>query len=128
MCIRKYDPTRFLPCAHHVLRSSIIVSAIIAISWQTPSTESGLPEGITQYTTCDNLLNTSGGDWPNSAVFEIAASGVELNKLVIGKPAQAAGNANNGYVAPETLATCLSEAKAKGWSAYHRYLSLMASR
>ncbi|KAI0741570.1 glycoside hydrolase family 18 protein [Daedaleopsis nitida] len=74
-------------------------------------------QGITEYTTCDTLLNTSGGDWPNSAVFEIGASGVDVNKLVIGKPAQAAGDANNGYVAPETLATCVSEAKAKGWNA-----------
>ncbi|KAI0741577.1 glycoside hydrolase family 18 protein [Daedaleopsis nitida] len=74
-------------------------------------------QGITEYTTCDTLMNTSGGDWPNSAVFEIGASGVDVNKLVIGKPAQAAGDANNGYVAPETLATCVSEAKAKGWNA-----------
>ncbi|KAI0708845.1 glycoside hydrolase [Cerioporus squamosus] len=74
-------------------------------------------QGTTEYTTCDNLLNTSGGDWPGSSVFEIAAAGVDLNKIVIGKPAQAAGDANNGYIAPDTLATCVSDAKAKGWSA-----------
>ncbi|TFK83689.1 glycoside hydrolase family 18 protein [Polyporus arcularius HHB13444] len=74
-------------------------------------------QGTTEYTTCDSLLNTSGGDWPGSSVFEIAAAGINLNKIVIGKPAQAAGDANNGYIAPATLATCVSNAKAKGWNA-----------
>ncbi|TFK54531.1 glycoside hydrolase family 18 protein [Heliocybe sulcata] len=74
-------------------------------------------QGTTEYTTCDNLLNESTSAWPNSAVFQIADSGVDLNKLVIGKPAQAAGDANNGYIAPATLAGCLSTAKAKGWNA-----------
>ena len=53
-------------------------------------------------------------------VFEIAAAGVDLNKLVIGKPAQAAGDANSGYIAPATLATCISDAHARGWSEYCR--------
>ncbi|RPD64238.1 glycoside hydrolase [Lentinus tigrinus ALCF2SS1-6] len=74
-------------------------------------------QGTTEYTTCDSLLNTSGGDWPQSSVFEIAAAGVDLDKLVIGKPAQSAGDANSGYIAPDTLATCVSQAKAKGWDA-----------
>ncbi|KAI0731324.1 glycoside hydrolase family 18 protein [Earliella scabrosa] len=73
-------------------------------------------QGTNQYTTCDNLLNTSGGAWPQSSLFEIAETGVDLDKLVIGKPAQL-GNANNGYIEPATLATCLSQAKAKGWHA-----------
>ena len=81
----------------------------------------GFAEGTTEYTTCDNLLNTSGGDWPQSSLFEIANAGVDLNKLVIGKPAQAAGDANNGYIPPDTLAGCLSQAKAKGWSAFLPY-------
>ena len=34
---------------------------------------------------------------------------------VIGKPATA-GDATNGYIAPATLAGCVSQAKAKGWS------------
>ncbi|GJJ10813.1 hypothetical protein Clacol_005041 [Clathrus columnatus] len=53
-------------------------------------------------------------DW--SALFQIAASGVSLNKLVIGKPANT-GDANNGYIAPATLSTCITQAKAKGWNA-----------
>lgn len=72
-------------------------------------------EGATEYTTCSGLLTTSGGSYPNSAVFQIAASGVPLNKIVIGKPATAA-DANNGYIAPATLATCVEQAKSQGWS------------
>lgn len=72
-------------------------------------------EGTTEYTTCDNLLNTAGGDWPGSALFEIAAAGVDLNKLVIGKPGNSAGDADSGFIAPATLAGCVAQAKAKGW-------------
>ncbi|KAM5534675.1 hypothetical protein V8D89_011687 [Ganoderma adspersum] len=74
-------------------------------------------QGTTEYTTCDTLLNTSGGTWPNSSLFEIHASGVELDKLVIGKPALSAGDANNGYIDPSTLAGCLATAKNGGWNA-----------
>ncbi|KAI0657979.1 glycoside hydrolase [Cubamyces menziesii] len=74
-------------------------------------------QGTTEYTTCDNLLNTAGGDWPGSALFEIASAGVDLNKLVIGKPGLSAGDANNGYIDPSTLAGCVEQAKSKGWDA-----------
>ncbi|KAI5895428.1 glycoside hydrolase family 18 protein [Schizophyllum commune H4-8] len=73
-------------------------------------------QGTTEYTTCDSLLNTSSSTWPESALFEIIANGVDADKLVIGKPATS-GDANNGYIAPETLAECLQTAKAAGWSA-----------
>ena len=45
------------------------------------------------------------------------ASGIRLSATlqVIGKPATA-GDASNGYIAPATLAGCVSQAKAKGWS------------
>ncbi|KAI1792510.1 glycoside hydrolase [Ganoderma leucocontextum] len=75
-------------------------------------------QGSTMYTTCSNLLTKSGGSWPKSSVFEIHASGVDLNKIVIGKPALAAGDATNGgYISPSTLATCLATAKKSGWHA-----------
>lgn len=61
-------------------------------------------------------MNTSGGAFPGSSVFEIAANGVDLNKLVIGKPG-AAADATNGFIDPATLGTCVDQAKAKGWSA-----------
>lgn len=105
--------------AEHAVCSSITVRAIFAISWPTcVHLRNCCAEGTSQYTTCDNLLNTSGGDWPKSSLFEIADAGVALNKLVIGKPAQAAGDANNGFIEPATLAGCLSQAKAKGWGAF----------
>ena len=74
-------------------------------------------EGTDEYTTCDGLLNESGGSWPQSSLFEIAASGVDLDKLVIGKPALSSGDASSGYIDPSTLAGCLAQAKAKGWGA-----------
>ncbi|TCD71831.1 hypothetical protein EIP91_003174 [Steccherinum ochraceum] len=67
------------------------------------------------YTTCTSLLTTSSSQWPQTALFQIIASGVPASKLVIGKPANQ-GDASNGYVAPATLAGCVSQAKAKGWN------------
>ncbi|TBU36066.1 glycoside hydrolase [Dichomitus squalens] len=68
------------------------------------------------YHDCDGLLNTSGGVFPGSSVFEIAANGVDLNKIVIGKPGSAA-DATDGFIDPATLGTCVAQATAKGWSA-----------
>ncbi|KAH9940902.1 glycoside hydrolase [Epithele typhae] len=76
-------------------------------------------QGSTEYTTCTSLLNTSGGSWPKSSVFEIAAAGVPLDKLVIGKPGLSSGDASSGFIDPSTLAGCLAQAKAKGWGADH---------
>ncbi|KAJ7649053.1 glycoside hydrolase, partial [Mycena polygramma] len=73
-------------------------------------------QGVTEYIDCAGLLTQSSSAWPQSSVFEIAANGVPLNKLVIGKPATTA-DANNGYMDPATLSGCLAQAKAKGWSA-----------
>ncbi|KAJ7577057.1 glycoside hydrolase [Mycena floridula] len=72
-------------------------------------------QGASEYTTCSNLLTTSSSTWPNTALFQIAASGVPLSKLVIGKPANS-GSASNGYISSSTLATCLQTAKAQGWN------------
>ena len=65
------------------------------------------------YETCDSLINSGSG----SAVLEIAASGVDINKIVIGKPGSAQDVTNGGYVDPAALSTCLAQAKAKGWNA-----------
>ncbi|KAG2119283.1 glycoside hydrolase family 18 protein [Suillus clintonianus] len=73
-------------------------------------------QGTTEYTTCDGLLYTSSTTWPQSALFQIANNGVSLDKLVIGKPATSA-QANNGYIDPSTLASCVSTAYAAGWNA-----------
>jgi chitinase len=72
-------------------------------------------QGANVYTDCNGLLTTSANAWPNTAVFQIAASGVPLSKIVIGKPATAS-DASNGFMSTSTLASCVSQAKAKGWN------------
>ncbi|KAI1790906.1 chitinase [Ganoderma leucocontextum] len=66
------------------------------------------------YTTCESLISKSGGAFPGSSLLEIPKHGIPLSKLVIGKPATAA-DASNGFMTPATLATCVKQAKAKGW-------------
>ncbi|KAJ7091400.1 glycoside hydrolase family 18 protein [Mycena belliarum] len=73
-------------------------------------------QGASEYTTCSNLLTASSGTWPNTALFQIAASGVPLSKLVIGKPASVALGPGGGYMDASTLASCVSQAKNQGWS------------
>ncbi|EED77817.1 hypothetical protein POSPLDRAFT_94833 [Postia placenta Mad-698-R] len=73
-------------------------------------------QGSTEYTTCAGLLTNSSSTWPESALFQIAASGVPLDKLVIGKPATT-GDASTGYMSTSTLATCVEQAKGQGWDA-----------
>ncbi|KAF5387358.1 hypothetical protein D9757_005748 [Collybiopsis confluens] len=74
-------------------------------------------QGTNEYSTCAGLLTASSSTWPQSALFQIAASGVSLNKLVIGKPATTADETSGGFTAPATLATCVQQAKNQGWSA-----------
>ncbi|KAF8630115.1 hypothetical protein AX15_003075 [Amanita polypyramis BW_CC] len=73
-------------------------------------------QGVGEYITCHSLLEASSDIWPNTAIFQIAANGVPMSKIVIGKPATAA-SASSGYMDPGTLASCLSQAKGKGWTA-----------
>ncbi|KAH9892470.1 glycoside hydrolase [Cubamyces lactineus] len=73
-------------------------------------------QGADIYTTCDSLLNTSGGDWPGSSLHEIANAGVPLDKLVIGKYAAAADGAT-GFMEPQDLSQCVAQAKNQGWNA-----------
>ncbi|KAF8967623.1 glycoside hydrolase [Flammula alnicola] len=72
-------------------------------------------QGASEYTTCANLLTASSSTWPQTAVFQIAASGVPLNKIVIGKPATTS-EASNGFMSTSTLASCLQQAKGQGWT------------
>ncbi|KAJ7043634.1 glycoside hydrolase family 18 protein [Mycena alexandri] len=72
-------------------------------------------QGTSEYTTCAGLLTTSSSTWPKTALFQIAASGVPLSKLVIGKPA-GTGDGNSGFMDASTLATCVAQAKAQGWN------------
>ncbi|KAI8620879.1 glycoside hydrolase superfamily [Chytriomyces sp. MP71] len=74
-------------------------------------------QGDNRYDTCTTLLNTSGGPFPGTSIFEINALGVDLNKLVIGKPIATAGVSNTGLMDVGALAACLVQAKGKGWRA-----------
>lgn len=76
-------------------------------------------EGVTEYTTSQGLLTTSSSKWPDTAVFQIHASGVPLDKIVIGKPALSS-DAGSGYMAPSTLASCLAKAKKSKWGKHIR--------
>ena len=66
------------------------------------------------YLDCAGLIDTAGAPFTGSALFEIANNGVDLNKLVIGKPG-GASDATNGFIDPATLGTCIDQAVAKGW-------------
>ncbi|KAG9312462.1 glycoside hydrolase family 18 protein [Chiua virens] len=72
-------------------------------------------KGASEYTTCPGLLTASSSAWPQTALFQIAANGVSLNKLVIGKPATQP-DATNGFMSPSTLASCASQARKRGWN------------
>ncbi|KAI0758980.1 hypothetical protein C8Q74DRAFT_1372865 [Fomes fomentarius] len=61
---------------------------------------------------CDTLLNTGG-----SSVFGIQQSGIDLQKLVIGKPGGEGDSINGGLIDPTTLGGCIQQAVAKGWNA-----------
>ncbi|KAG6375928.1 hypothetical protein JVT61DRAFT_2797 [Boletus reticuloceps] len=74
-------------------------------------------QGSTEYTTCAGLLTTSSSTWPESALFQIAANGVSLDKLVIGKPGTTK-EAKTGYIDPTTLASCVAEAASEGWGKF----------
>ncbi|UZJ53672.1 hypothetical protein CBS101457_002992 [Exobasidium rhododendri] len=52
-----------------------------------------------------------------TSIFEIAISGVPLDKLVIGKVGWPTDAVRGGYTDPHTLATCVRAAKNLGWSA-----------
>ncbi|KAJ7224293.1 glycoside hydrolase family 18 protein [Mycena pura] len=73
-------------------------------------------QGDTEYVTCAGLLATSSDQWPQTALFQIAANGVSLTKLVLGKPATPDA-ADNGFIEPSTLAGCVATAKKGGWHA-----------
>lgn len=74
-------------------------------------------QGLLEYVTCPGLITASSPTWPNTAVFQIAAQSIPLNKLVIGKPALPAVDASNGWMDPLTLSSCLKEARQNGWNA-----------
>lgn len=73
-------------------------------------------QGTYDYTTCNSLLYESSQTWPNTSVYQLVYTGVEMDKIVIGKPANP-GDASNGYMNTTYLAMCLADAKEDGWNA-----------
>ncbi|KAM5530323.1 hypothetical protein V8D89_008970 [Ganoderma adspersum] len=64
------------------------------------------------YEDCDTLFRSAGG----SSVFEIRASGIPAEKIVIGKPGNVQDTTNGGFMEPAALGTCVSQAVAGGWN------------
>ncbi|KAI0033508.1 glycoside hydrolase superfamily [Vararia minispora EC-137] len=73
-------------------------------------------QGSGMYTDCSGLLTNAGSSFPGTSVFQIAAAGVDLNKIVIGKPGKSS-DASNGFLSTAELAICVAQAQAKGWNA-----------
>lgn len=69
------------------------------------------------YTDCNGLFSESGSAFPNTAVKQLADAGVDLNKIVIGKPGIASDATNGGFMEPSELAQCIKQATANGWNA-----------
>ncbi|KAF7980246.1 hypothetical protein HWV62_38975 [Athelia sp. TMB] len=72
-------------------------------------------QGASEYTDCTSLLTASSSAWPQTALFQIIASGVAADKLLIGKPGTSA-DASNGYMDTTTLASCVAQAARQSWS------------
>nr|VWO94730.1 Lmo1883 protein [Ganoderma boninense] len=63
------------------------------------------------YEDCNTLLRDAGG----SSVFEIRASGIPAEKIVIGKPGDVQDTTNGGFMEPTALGSCVAQAVAGGW-------------
>ncbi|KAI9328856.1 glycoside hydrolase family 18 protein [Obelidium mucronatum] len=74
-------------------------------------------QGNTRYDTCETLFYASGNVFPGTSVFEITANGVELGKIVVGKPITRAGVVNSGFMEASDMARCFADARGKGWNA-----------
>ena len=68
-------------------------------------------------TDCDSLVNFSGGFFPGTALLEIPKYGFDVNKLVIGKPADPMYESiAEQFMDPTTLNACIVLAAKAGWS------------
>ena len=73
-------------------------------------------EGANEYTDCTSIVSSSGSQFPQSSVLELAAAGIPSEKLVIGKFATVS-NTTTGFMDPKNLGECVSSATQHGWSA-----------
>ena len=65
------------------------------------------------YENCDTLFRSAGG----SSVFEICASGIPADKIVVSKPGSALDTTNGGFMEPAMLGICVAQAVQGGWNA-----------
>jgi len=75
-------------------------------------------QGASCYVDYNGLFVSSGAScpvFPKTAVAEIAAAGVPMSKIVVGKPVTTA-DASNGWVSGSTLNSYFSQAKGMGWN------------
>ncbi|KAM0752714.1 glycoside hydrolase [Meredithblackwellia eburnea MCA 4105] len=71
---------------------------------------------VNEYEDCTSLLEKS-QVVVGTSLYEIAAAGVDKNKLVIGKPGSTKDATNGGYMQPDALAKCVAQAKKdKSWN------------
>ena len=64
------------------------------------------------YESCDGLFKGDATSIPGTSFDEIVAQGVPANKINIGKPG-GPGDASNGYMTPQMLGECISNASQK---------------
>ncbi|KAH8922653.1 glycoside hydrolase family 18 protein [Atractiella rhizophila] len=67
------------------------------------------------YTSCSQLIHTSGGWEPGTSILELNARGIPMEKLVLGKPSTPA-NAGSGYMTAAQLQPCVQDARNNGWN------------
>ena len=73
-------------------------------------------QGSSDYLTYETLFVKADGWSPNTALGQIAAKGIPMNKLVIGKPVTPGDVSNTGYVMQDTLAGIFKTARQGVWS------------
>lgn len=89
-------------------------------------------QGTNGYNTCYTLFNESRIPFTRTAVDEIADKGVDMSKIVIGKPAAIDDVVNTGYMLPEELKVCIKDYGFKTgfstWQFYHDINCFFAKR
>ena len=68
----------------------------------------------TTYSSCGGLMDKADGWATGTAVQELVANGIPLERIVVGKPMTPGDATNTGYMPVDTLAGCLKGAIAGG--------------
>ena len=73
-------------------------------------------QGFSDYSSYETLFVQANGWANNTAVAQIAALGIPMNKIVVGKPVTQGDVSNTGYIAQETLASIFTTARQGVWT------------